>query len=133
MLEHSLHVQPWTASQLRDTLILPNHHAWVAVGPDDIPTGYLIAMASPDAIDVLTIGIDPAHQRQGQATELLNTLAQFANKIQCATIFLEVRESNAAARACYQRAGFQETGKRRDYYPHGHGREDAVVMTWRIK
>ncbi len=41
-------------------------------------------------------------------------------------MFLEVRESNIAARNLYKRLGFLEAGRRRDYYPAPP--EDAIVM-----
>ena len=43
-------------------------------------------------------------------------------------MLLEVRPSNTAARALYQRAGFLELSVRRGYYPAEGGREDAILM-----
>jgi ribosomal-protein-alanine N-acetyltransferase len=42
--------------------------------------------------------------------------------------FLEVRSSNQSAYRLYERYGFNEIGRRRDYYPAVGGREDALVM-----
>jgi len=42
--------------------------------------------------------------------------------------FLEVRASNQSAYRLYERYGFNEIGRRRDYYPVAGGREDALVM-----
>ena len=42
--------------------------------------------------------------------------------------FLEVRASNQSAYRLYERYGFNEVGRRRDYYPAVGGREDALVM-----
>ncbi|MNE24719.1 ribosomal-protein-alanine N-acetyltransferase [compost metagenome] len=42
--------------------------------------------------------------------------------------FLEVRASNQPAYRLYERFGFNEIGRRRDYYPAVGGREDALVM-----
>ena len=44
-------------------------------------------------------------------------------------MFLEVRESNARARKMYTSFGFEETGRRKNYYPTENGREDAILMT----
>ena len=44
------------------------------------------------------------------------------------SVFLEVRASNAAAIALYDTTGFNEIGRRRNYYPIAVGREDAIVM-----
>jgi len=44
------------------------------------------------------------------------------------TLFLEVRQSNEAAKVLYESEGFCEVGQRRGYYPHDiHDREDAIV------
>ena len=43
-------------------------------------------------------------------------------------VFLEVRQSNNPARALYEDEGFNELGNRRDYYPNGDGREDALIF-----
>ena len=47
-------------------------------------------------------------------------------------IFLEVRPSNAHAIRIYDRLGFNEIGKRPNYYPAKRGREDAVVMAMEL-
>ena len=44
------------------------------------------------------------------------------------SMFLDVRESNRAAARLYERIGFRQIGKRRDYYPAMGGREDSIVM-----
>ena len=43
-------------------------------------------------------------------------------------MFLEVRASNVAAIGIYECAGFNETGRRKGYYPADGGREDAILM-----
>jgi ribosomal-protein-alanine N-acetyltransferase len=43
-------------------------------------------------------------------------------------VFLEVRPSNVSARTLYEDEGFNELGCRRDYYPAGDGREDALIL-----
>jgi ribosomal-protein-alanine N-acetyltransferase len=40
-------------------------------------------------------------------------------------VFLEVRESNAAARALYANAGFEQTSRRKSYY--ANPLEDAIL------
>ena len=46
-----------------------------------------------------------------------------------ATIFLEVRESNAPARQLYQSVGLLQVRVRKNYYPTLEGREDAILMS----
>jgi ribosomal-protein-alanine N-acetyltransferase len=43
-------------------------------------------------------------------------------------VFLEVRPSNARAIALYHDMGFNEIGRRPNYYPARSGREDALVL-----
>ena len=47
-------------------------------------------------------------------------------------MLLEVRPSNTAAISCYNSAGFNEIGQRKDYYPATNGREDALLFARHI-
>ena len=72
-----------------------------------------------------TIGVDPAHQERGIGRALLRELLALADA-QRATVFLEVRTDNGAARALYESEGFTVVGLRRRYYrPSG---ADAHTM-----
>ncbi len=64
-------------------------------------------------------------RRQGIAAELMRSLIARWEKFAGAALRLEVRESNAAARALYTKHGFRETGRRRGYYRDPI--EDAVL------
>jgi len=131
-LEQTLHHEPWTAEQIRDTLNAAHHHRWVITDTSNYVLGYLIALIVADSAEILTCGVDTTHQRCGLATQLLYTLKKTARTHDVTTVFLEVRESNQAARGCYQCIGFQEVGRRRDYYRLNTTREDAIVMAWQI-
>jgi [ribosomal protein S18]-alanine N-acetyltransferase len=69
----------------------------------------------------------PEH-RGGVGRALLHAVIDAARALDVRKMFLEVRASNAAARALYAQAGFREIGVRRDYYPAHGGREDAIVL-----
>lgn len=71
--------------------------------------------------EILNLAVQPRFRRLGVATYLLQ------NEIESgAAYFLEVRESNAAARALYDKFGFVEIGRREEYY--GNPTETAIVM-----
>jgi ribosomal-protein-alanine N-acetyltransferase len=72
--------------------------------------------------EILNLAVDPALRRQGIANRLIEEFSRLAP----GDVYLEVRESNQAARALYARWGFREQGKRRGYYHRPV--EDAVVM-----
>jgi [ribosomal protein S18]-alanine N-acetyltransferase len=59
---------------------------------------------------------------------LLDKLMKRAYEINGRECFLELRASNQSAYRLYERYGFNEVGRRRDYYPAVGGREDALVM-----
>jgi ribosomal-protein-alanine N-acetyltransferase len=74
---------------------------------------------------VHTIGVDPAHQHRGIGRTLLRGLLAAADEVS-ATVYLEVRTDNDAARALYTSEGFTVVGLRRRYYrPSG---ADAHTM-----
>jgi len=82
----------------------------------------------PDEMEILNVATNPEIRRQGVGSALLQALL----KLPGAAVFLEVRESNLAARGLYKSAGFVEAGTRKNYYPPrgtpGGSREDAIVM-----
>jgi ribosomal-protein-alanine N-acetyltransferase len=92
--------------------------------------GYFVAMAGVDELHLLNLTVAPEVQGQGHARHMLDELAALALRSGARQVWLEVRESNARARAVYLRYGFRQLGERRGYYPAAHGRrEDAVVMS----
>ena len=79
---------------------------------------------SPGEFEILNLAVDPACRRQGIAKALLDH--QLARG---GVHFLEVRESNRAARKLYEYKGFVVIGTRRDYYSNPE--ESAIVMRWK--
>jgi ribosomal-protein-alanine N-acetyltransferase len=71
--------------------------------------------------EILNLAVAPPYRRAGLATLLMRF--EFRNN---AIFTLEVRESNLAARALYERHGFVEISRRRGYYDNPI--ETAIVM-----
>ncbi len=95
-----------------------------------VTTGYALLRCFDDA-EIIMIASDPAFRRCGIGSALLNALTEEAVRRHAGSIFLEVRESNDAARAMYRKAGFVEKGIRRNYY---HAPlENAVVMQLELR
>ena len=133
-IEQRSHVSPWTVGNFTDSL-----HAgyWayslrqMAVDDEarDPLLGYCVLMPVMDELQLLNITIDPAFQRRGLARKILKVIEAAAQAKSFKDIFLEVRISNQPAIALYQALGFQEVGRRKDYYPAPHAqREDALLM-----
>lgn len=77
--------------------------------------------------EVENIAVASEFRRQGMAAGLVEGFLHDCRRRRCEVVRLEVRESNAAARALYVRAGFKEESRRQRYYREPV--EDAVVMS----
>jgi len=76
---------------------------------------------------ITNIATNPAFRRRGAAGAVLRHILADARARGLVFVTLEVRESNAPARALYQKHGFEEAGLRRAFY--NKPREDAVILT----
>lgn len=91
--------------------------------------GYIVMGICLDEAELMVIAVDEAFRNRGIAEILLDTaLEMLKGKIK--RIFLEVRESNNAARRLYEKKGFQANGMRKNYYRDNSGNppENAVLM-----
>ena len=94
--------------------------------------GYALLARLPFDAELQAIGVLPERRGEGIGGELFGAVLAVAADWQSERILLEVRESNASARALYASAGFQQDGMRRDYYPAAEGaagRESALLMS----
>jgi len=87
--------------------------------------GFLIAQAIPPDWEIENIAIDADARRRGLGTRLLGEFLDRARAEGAQAVFLEVRESNHAARALYEKWAFVESGRRLRYYQNPQ--EDAIV------
>ncbi|MHC1591103.1 MAG: ribosomal protein S18-alanine N-acetyltransferase [Candidatus Helarchaeales archaeon] len=76
---------------------------------------------------VISIAVDPSHQRKGLGQLLLKELCK---KLACKKVELEVAESNIVARKFYEKFGFVSEKRLERYYSNG---EDAILMRLDIK
>ena len=88
--------------------------------------GYLVAWFVADEGELANIAVAPGARGRGVGAALLDELLATAAAHGVEAVFLEVRESNAVARALYAARGFEEVGRRRGYYRRPV--EDALVL-----
>lgn len=119
---------PWPESAFRDVLRMPSARTTVAVDKTDIPLAYCVLIVAADQGEIANLAVAKRAHRQGLASQLLNDALAFASANFVVSIFLEVRESNAAARALYHAKNFHQIGRRRGYYQRPP--EDALVLRW---
>jgi len=129
-IERAVHAHPWTLGNFLDSLG-SEYQCWLAERAGEI-VGYGVVMVAAGEAHLLNLSVAPVWQRRGVGTELTCFVTRLARDCGADRIFLEVRPSNVPARALYTRLGFSVIGLRRDYYPAGEGREDAVVMELKL-
>ena len=117
---------PWSLAMFVLELSKPSGICLAALDHGVI-VGYLVCSRYDTVWHLMNVAIEPARQRQGIATTLLERLFEQADRPN-EQYTLEVRTSNDAAIRLYERFGFRAAGRRRAYY-HDN-REDALIM-WR--
>ena len=130
-LERICFSRPWSRKMLAEEL--ENQCAAFLVAEDSVSgrvLGYAGLMVVADEGYITNVAVFPEYRRQGIAAQILQVFLQFAAANHLAFLTLEVRPSNAAAIALYQGFGFQEAGRRKNYYDLP--KEDALILTRRF-
>ena len=116
---------PWSfnsiASELDNRLSL-----WLVALEDDRVIGYVGSQTVLGETDMMNIATHPDFRKQGIATALISNLIAELNKRNSHSLMLEVRVSNMPAISVYQKLGFVEVGRRKNYYRNP--REDALIL-----
>ncbi len=125
-IEPTIYSHPWTRGNFADSL-RSGHSAWVMMENDTL-VGYALMYLVLDEAHLLNISVAKAEQGRGLGRMLLAHMIAEAKANAALNMFLEVRPSNKNAIALYEDVGFNEMSVRRNYYPAGNGREDAILM-----
>ncbi len=128
-LEREIFSDPWSESALMETLSQKQaviFGAWIGAQP----AGYIILYYVLDECEIARIAVSPVYRRQGAAGRLLKEAEEFCCTEKIETIFLEVRESNHAARSFYQKHSFKIDGIRKKFYTNPP--EDAILMSRKL-
>ena len=87
--------------------------------------GFIIARAIGVEWEIENIALAGPARRRGLGTRLLGEFLDLARAQGAEAVFLEVRESNRAARALYEKWSFMRSGRRQRYYKDPE--EDAIL------
>ena len=98
----------------------------VAEGDGGAILGYVVALDAADEGEILNLAVAPTGRRAGLGRALVRQILEALSARGVRQVFLEVRDSNAPARALYTAHGFKEVGRRREYYRRPV--EDAIVL-----
>ena len=130
-LEKICFADPWSeksiASELDNKLAF-----WLIAAEGDTVAGYIGSQTVMDETDMMNVAVHPDYRRQGIAEALVNTLVENLKKMGSHCLTLEVRASNDPAISLYEKLGFREIGRRKNYYRNP--REDALILRkeWEI-
>jgi ribosomal-protein-alanine N-acetyltransferase len=124
-IEQSAFGDPWSANSFGQLLDNPGVLFAVAEEAGAV-AGYVVAWFAADEAEVANVAVAPVARGRGVGGRLLDLALTEAARRGAATVYLEVRESNGAARRLYASRGFAEVGRRRRYYRNPV--EDALVL-----
>ena len=124
-LEKECFCDPWSenaiASELKNPLSL-----WLVALCDGQVSGYVGSQSVMGEADMMNIAVSSQHRRMGIAQELVERLVAALREKDVYSLTLEVRASNEPAKALYSKLGFQQVGRRPNYYRNP--KEDALIL-----
>ena len=130
----SLDDAPHWPRQVYESLLDPASRKRVACVAEASESGGVVGFAVAGVVlleaELESIAISREYQRHGVGRRLLASLAEELGQSGVNEVLLEVRESNAGARAFYRSLGFAEEGQRSGYYADPV--EDAVLLRLRL-
>ena len=136
-LEAQVSPEPWSAKLFAGELDMhASARNWIVAhtvpqdaSPDDKNQPELIGFGGMMFVEheghLMNIAVDPRHQGQGLATQILLALTRDAIARGTTDLTLEVRAKNQQATSLYRRFGYGPVGVRKGYYVDG---EDALIM-----
>ena len=130
-LEKICFSDPWSersiASELDNKLAF-----WLVATEGETVAGYIGSQTVMDETDMMNVAVHPDFRRRGIAEALVTGLVEALKTKGSHCLTLEVRASNGPAIALYEKLGFSEIGRRKNYYRNP--REDALILRkeWEI-
>ena len=112
------------------TGIQPQSRTALVVEQDGNVVGFIVGQQLEDEWEIENIAVTGAARRRGLGSRLVSELLNLICSQGGKTVFLEVRESNRAARSLYEKWGFLEVGRRKMYYQTPA--EDALVLKFKF-
>ncbi len=122
---------PWTRGVFLDCL-RGNHECWVLDDGAAVVGHGVLSCAAGEA-HLLNVCVGVEHQGTGLGRTLVEHMLNRGSQRDAEVVFLEVRVTNTVAGTLYESMGFNEIGRRRNYYPAANGHEDARVLALQLR
>jgi [ribosomal protein S18]-alanine N-acetyltransferase len=127
-IEQDAYPYPWTRGNFLDSLY-SDYETWTLRDASGDLAGYFLMMLAVDEAHLLNITVRRSLHGKGLGRMQLDKAAELAKEKGMTSILLEVRPSNQRALMVYERYGYVQIGRRKNYYPAANNtREDAIVM-----
>ena len=120
---------PWPRAGFEPLVRAPRCLFLVAEGAAHSIAGYSVARWVEDEAELLNIAVAAERRGEGIGGQLLDHVMAALEERGIRHVFLEVRDSNTAARELYRSRGFRELSRRKGYYQDPT--EDAIVLAWK--
>jgi ribosomal-protein-alanine N-acetyltransferase len=130
-LETAAFSDPWSLKSFQSVMDEPAAYIAVARAATERILGYVVAWFAADEGEIANLAVREPTRRQGIGASLLDAALDEGRRRGAQNVYLEVRESNGAARRLYASRGFAEVGRRRGYYKRPV--EDAIVLRLAMK
>lgn len=118
---------PWNREHFLDEIEAPYSFPLVALNDSEILAGYICPMLLLDEGHIMNVAVRIDLRGRGVGKLMIEKVLAECRENEAAYLSLEVRISNYSAIFLYQRLGFIETGRRKNYYENG---EDALLMEY---
>ena len=130
-LEKICFSDPWSENSIAFELENKLAH-WLVAQEGEMVAGYIGSQTVLGETDMMNVAVHPDFRRRGIAEALVKRLVEDLKAMESHCLTLEVRASNAPAIALYEKLGFSQIGRRKNYYRNP--REDALILRkeWEI-
>ncbi len=129
-IEREVFSRPWSENSITQEMTHPQAVFLVTEIMGKV-VGYISMQCICGECYIGNLAVDPFFRRKKAASVLLEALLDYSRQIHAEFVTLEVRASNAPARALYEKYGFLPQGERKNYYDAPV--ENAVIYTLFMK
>ena len=124
-IERQIFSIPWSEKAFKDSMESDNT-IYIVAKEDNNVTGYAGMYLSFEEGNITNVAVNPSSRRKGIGEKIVRDILNRAYEKGVRDVFLEVRETNSAAIALYEKIGFKEEGIRKNFYEKP--KENALIM-----
>ena len=130
-IEQAIFTDPRSEATFRSSIELDDNAVAIVAEHEGAVVAYADVYKAFDELQLNNIAVLEQYRGNHIAENMIFILKATARELNCITITLEVRASNAAAIRLYEKCGFHQVGIRENYYLDNN--ENAILMDCNIK